>query len=52
MATMTAEQSSGPRQLGAARFRAGRALSLHIAVAALTGFVVTAIWAFAGPDRF
>jgi len=55
MATMTAEQPFGPQPelaTQAASLGAGGALALHIALAALTGFVVTAIWAFAGPDYF
>jgi signal transduction histidine kinase len=46
MATMTAEQTI------AARSHAGGALALHIALAALTGFVVTVIWAMVGPEYF
>ena len=36
----------------AASNRAGSALALHIGLAAFTGFVVTVIWAMAGPDYF
>jgi signal transduction histidine kinase len=46
MATMTAEHPIGPSP------RAGSALALHIGLAAFTGFVVTVIWAMAGPDYF
>jgi signal transduction histidine kinase len=54
MATVTAEQQLAPEQeaAAAASDRGGGALSLHIALAALTGFVVTAIWGFAGSDYF
>jgi signal transduction histidine kinase len=55
MATMTAEQPRTAPQgaaTPAASAAAGNALALHAALAALTGFVVTVIWAFAGPDYF
>ena len=47
---MTAEPQFVPQQEAAGR--GGAALSLHIALAALTGFVCTAIWALAGSDYF
>jgi len=52
---MTAEQPVATRQevaTPAASGAAGGALALHVALAALLGFVVTAIWALAGSDYF
>jgi signal transduction histidine kinase len=48
MATMTADHP-----IEAVRpARSGGALALHIALAAFAGFIVTVIWAMAGPDYF
>jgi signal transduction histidine kinase len=52
MATVSPEPLTTPQAAAApaSSTAAGNALALHVALAALTGFVVTAIWALAGPD--
>jgi signal transduction histidine kinase len=54
MATVSPEPlTTPPAAAASARSKAaGNALALHVALAALTGFVVTAIWALAGPEYF
>ena len=49
---MTAEQPVAVQQEAAAPAASGGALALHVALASLVGFAVTAIWALAGSDYF